>query len=217
MDPATITAIAALGGTALNIFDRLATSDLRRIENEVFNQQISWHNDLQRRARGKFTDSELEQIKADSAAGVNQVAANVAARLGSSSPAGVQLISQAQQAPITAAMQTAQSQYGASLANLGAATNARLGAMAGDVSFVEDLQGVISGIAELRSLGVDVDSDPDLNLGLDEIIGGYGQGYISDPSKEGPHPKARYWDAKSGRYLLRGEGSGAAGPISRTM
>ena len=165
-----------LAEVGMGIYDRIRNSDLRRVQDDVFNQQIQFNADLQRRARGKFTESELATIKGNAEPQINAVAGNVSARLGASSPAGAALIAQAQQAPINAAMQAATGQYGASMANLAATVKGHLGSMSGDKSFIEDLTAALGAYQRLKSKP---DADPDVMNALRLLSG---QGYQAPKS-----------------------------------
>ena len=168
MEPATAGLILGGAQVALGIYDRLANRDLYRIQKEVLEQRVQFNNDLQRRSRGRFTESELAMIKANAEPQVNLAAGNVSARLGTSSPAGVALINEAQQAPINAAMQAAAGQYGGSLEGLSKTVNERLGALKSNLSFLNDLQAILKSYIELKKAEKDLkspekDSDSDIN------------------------------------------------------
>ncbi len=148
----TITAIGTLYGIGSNIYDRFSSKHLRKIQDEVLDQHRQYNTDLQRRARGKFTESELAVIRTAAEPQINAVSANVAARLGPSSPAGIALINQAQQAPILAAQQAATEAYAPSVTALSTAVKDRLGQLSGDKSFVGDLKAILEAYKTLEKL-----------------------------------------------------------------
>lgn len=148
----TMTAIGTLYGIGSNIYDRFSSKHLRKIQDEVLDQHRQYNTDLQRRARGKFTESELAAIRTAAEPQINAVSANVAARLGPSSPAGIALINQAQQAPILAAQQAATAAYSPSLTALSTALKDRLGQLSGDKAFIGDLQEIFKLYESLKGL-----------------------------------------------------------------
>lgn len=186
----TVTAIGTLYGIGSNLYDRFSSKHLRKIQDEVLDQHRQYNTDLQRRARGKFTESELAAIRAAAEPQINAVSANVAARLGPSSPAGMTLINQAQQAPILAAQQTATEAYAPSLKALSETVSQRLGQLSGDKSFVGDLKAILEAYKTLEKLvgpPKTPASDPDTSNGsedpalqaLDRLIGqGYQNGLV---------------------------------------
>lgn len=186
----TITAIGTLYGIGSNLYDRFSSKHLRKIQDEVVDQHRQYNTDLQRRARGKFTESELAAIRAAAEPQINAVSANVAARLGPSSPAGMTLINQAQQAPILAAQQAATEAYAPSLKALSETVSKRLGQLSGDKSFVGDLKAILEAYKTLEKLvgpPKTPASDPDTPNGsedpapeaLDRLIGqGYQNGLV---------------------------------------
>ena len=152
-EPLTLALIAGGLTVGSKIYDHFRTRDLNRLQNEVLNQHAQFNKDLARRARGKFTDAELASIRTAAEPQINAAAANVAARLGVSSPAGVALISQAQQAPILAAQQAATAAYAPSLTALSKAVKEQLGQLSGDKSFVGDLKAISEAYKILKELG----------------------------------------------------------------
>ena len=181
----TVTAIGTLYGIGSNLYDRFSSKHLRKIQDEVLDQHRQYNTDLQRRARGKFTESELAVIRAAAEPQMNAVSANVAARLGPSSPAGIALINQAQQAPILAAQQAASTAYAPSLKALSETVSKRLGQLSGDKSFVGDLKAILEAYKTLEKLvgspkepastpGDSNDSEDPVPQALSKLIG---QGY----------------------------------------
>ena len=148
----TVTAIGTLYGIGSNLYDRFSSKHLRKIQDEVLDQHRQYNTDLQRRARGKFTESELAAIRAAAEPQMNAVSANVAARLGPSSPAGIALINQARQAPILAEQQAASQAYASSLKALSETVSQRLGQLSGDKSFVGDLKAILEAYKTLEKL-----------------------------------------------------------------
>lgn len=169
MEPITASLIAGAANIGLGIYNRLANRDLHRLQQEIFEQQVQFNNDLSRRSRGKFTESELATIKANAEPQINAVAGNVSARLGASSPAGLALINQARQAPINAAMQAAAGQYGTSLAGLSKTVEERLGALKSDLSFLSNLKTLLKYYLELKENGANPDSHETLTHALNNL------------------------------------------------
>ena len=211
-EPTTMALIAggsALANLGLGIYDRIANRDLYRLQQEVLNQQVQFNRDLQRRSRGKFTEAELAMIRQNAGPQMQAASGNIAARLGPSSPAGLALLQQAQQAPINAAMQAATSQYGASLSGLSKTVNDRLKNLSGDSSFMEDLASIIKNLAYLKKIGQNPD-DETTNGAVDTLFGGSdaqaildslpGEGYIADPDVWRKSPNARFLNPFTRRY-----------------
>lgn len=148
----TVTAIGTLYGIGSDLYDRFSNRHLRKIQDEVLDQQRQYNADLQRRARGKFTESELAAIRTAAEPQINAVSANVAARLGVSSPAGIALVNQAQQAPILAAQQAATEAYAPSLKALSETVGQRLGQLSGDSGFIGDLKAILEAYKTLEKL-----------------------------------------------------------------
>lgn len=151
-EPVTLALIAGGLTVGSKIYDHFRTRDLSRLQNEVLNQHAQFNKDLARRARGKFTESELAAIRTAAEPQINAVSANVAARLGPSSPAGIALINQAQQAPILAAQQAATAAYAPSAAALSKAVKERLGQLSGDSAFIGDLKAISEAYKTLEKL-----------------------------------------------------------------
>ena len=143
-EPVTLALIAGGLTVGSKIYDHFRTRDLSRLQNEVLNQHAQFNKDLARRARGKFTESELAAIRTAAEPQINAVSANVAARLGPSSPAGIALINQAQQAATTA--------YAPSAAALSKAVKERLGQLSGDSAFIGDLKAISEAYKTLEKL-----------------------------------------------------------------
>ena len=135
-----------------DLYHKLTNRDLYDLQKQVFERQKQHISDLQRRSRGKFTNAELAAIRANAEPQVNAVSANVAARLGVSSPAGVALVNQAQQAPILAAQQAATAAYSPALTALSGALKDRLGQLSGDKSFLGDLAAISETYKTLKNL-----------------------------------------------------------------
>ena len=87
--PLTLALIAGGLTAGSKIYDHFRTRDLYQLQKEVFDQHAQFNKDLARRARGKFTDAELAPIRTATEPQINAVAANVAVRLGVSSPGRV--------------------------------------------------------------------------------------------------------------------------------
>ena len=151
-EPVTLALIAGGLTVGSKIYDHFRTRDLSRLQNEVLNQHAQFNKDLARRARGKFTESELAAIRTAAEPQINAVSANVAARLGPSSPAGIALINQAQQAPILAAQQAATAAYAPSAAALSKTVKERLGQLSGDSAFIGDLKAISEAYKTLEKL-----------------------------------------------------------------
>lgn len=143
-EPVTLALIAGGLTVGSKIYDHFRTRDLSRLQNEVLNQHAQFNKDLARRARGKFTESELAAIRTAAEPQINAVSANVAARLGPSSPAGLALLQQAQQAATEA--------YAPSLKTLSETVSQRLGQLSGDKSFIGDLKAISEAYKTLEKL-----------------------------------------------------------------
>ena len=156
---ALIGAGTGLAQVGLGIYDRIANRRLYQLQEEILDQQAQFNKDLQRRSRGKFTDSELAMIRQNAEPQLQAASGNIAARLGPSSPAGLALLQQAQQAPINAAMGAATAQYGTSLSGLSQAVNQRLGQLSGDSSFMDDLAAILKNYMYLKKIGQNPDDE----------------------------------------------------------
>ena len=148
----TLAGISAGGKILGGIYDRIANRRLYELQEEVLNRQVQFNQDLARRARGKFTDSELAQIRAAAEPQLQAASGNIAARLGTSSPAAIALLQQAQQAPILAAQQAATEAYAPSLKALSETVSQRLGQLSGDKSFIGDLKAILEAYKTLEKL-----------------------------------------------------------------
>lgn len=156
---ALIGAGTGLAQVGLGIYDRIANRRLYQLQEEILDQQAQFNKDLQRRSRGKFTESELAMIRQNAEPQLQAASGNIAARLGPSSPAGLALLQQAQQAPINAAMGAATAQYGTSLSGLSQAVNQRLGQLSGDSSFMDDLAAILKNYMYLKKMGQNPDDE----------------------------------------------------------
>lgn len=156
---ALIGAGTGLAQVGLGIYDRIANRRLYQLQEEILDQQAQFNKDLQRRSRGKFTESELAMIRQNAEPQLQAASGNIAARLGPSSPAGLALLQQAQQAPINAAMGAATAQYGTSLSGLSQAVNQRLGQLSGDSSFMDDLAAILKNYMYLKKIGQNPDDE----------------------------------------------------------
>ena len=97
-----------IASTALSSVYRWIRPDrASELQAEVLQSQTDFRDRLARQAFGNFTAAERQQIQAAAQPQVNQIAANVARRGLGQSGAGAQLVTQAQQAPILHAQQTA--------------------------------------------------------------------------------------------------------------
>ena len=211
-EPMTMALIAggsALANVGLGIYDRIANRDLYRLQQEVLDQQVQFNQDLARRSRGKFTASELAAIRQNAEPQLQAASGNIAARLGPSSPAGIALLQQAQQAPINTAMGAATAQYGSSLSGLSQTVNQRLGQLSGDSSFLDDLGSILKNLVYLKKTGQNPD-DETTRGAVDTLFGGSdaqaildslpGEGYIADPDVWRKSPNARFLNPFTRRY-----------------
>lgn len=164
-EPISTTTLLALAGISAGssilqgVYNRITNHRLYELQEDVLNQQVQFNKDLARRARGKFTESELAMIRQNAQPQLQAASGNVAARLGASSPAGIALLQQAQGAPINAAMQAATAQYGSSLAGLSQTVNRRLGQLSGDSSFMDDLGAILKNYRYLKKIGQNPDDE----------------------------------------------------------
>ena len=155
---ATATLLKLAGvGAGLNILDRflthVQTRGLRRLQSQTLDQMTTFNNDLLRRARGKFTDAEIAQIRRNNEPMVNAVAGNVAARGLGSSAAGASVITEAQQRPFFAAQDAATQAVPGSLQNLMSLVNQNLSMFAGDEGVAQEFGGLIQSYMTLKGLG----------------------------------------------------------------
>ena len=157
----TLAGISAGGKILGGIYDRIANRRLYELQDEVLNQQVQFNKDLQRRSRGKFTESELAMIRRNAEPQLQAASGNIAARLGPSSPVGLALLQQAQQAPINAAMQAATAAYGPALAAVSKTVHDRLGQLSGDSSFLADFKAISEIYKNLKGLGDGGSNDSD--------------------------------------------------------
>lgn len=164
-EPISTTTLLALAGISAGgkilggIYDRITNRRLYELQDEVLNQQVQFNQDLARRSRGKFTGAELAMIRQNAEPQLQAASGNIAARLGPSSPAGIALLQQAQQAPINAAMQAATAQYGSSLSALSKTVNQRLGQLSRDSSFMDDLGSILKNYIYLKKIGQNPDDE----------------------------------------------------------
>lgn len=146
---------AAIIGAGVNMIDRylnhLETKDLQAAQNRTLDQMTQFNNDLLRRARGKFTDAEIAQIKRNAEPMVNAVAGNVAAR-GLTGAAGASIVADAQQQPFYAAQSAATQAVPGSLQNLMNIVNQNLAMVQGDDSLAKEFGGLVQSYATLKGL-----------------------------------------------------------------
>lgn len=156
-DPITLGTLAKFAGVGagLSIIDRfinhVETRELRALQNQTLDQMTQFNNDLLRRARGKFTDAEIAQIKQNAEPAVNAVAGNVAAR-GLTGPAGAAIVGEAQQRPFLNAQNAAAQAVPGSLQNLMAIINQNLAMFQGDDSLAKEFGGLVQSYAMLKGL-----------------------------------------------------------------
>ena len=102
-----VLATSAAIGAGLKLYDYISNADQRRIAKEVFEEQAVFQKDLLRRARGKWTESELREIERMNQPALTALSGNLSARLGPSSGITADLLNQAQQRTIFNAQQQA--------------------------------------------------------------------------------------------------------------
>ena len=176
-EPLTLGLIA--GGTWLadKAYDYFTNRRLRELQEEVLDQQVQFNNDLARRARGKFTSTEIAQIRRDAAPQINAVAGNVAARGLGTSPAGAALVNEAIQAPFAAAQQAASSAYPGSLTALSGRIDNRLASFTNDRFFSDALKTISDNYKVLQGFE-GPNKDPNVAAAVNQLSGG--QGYLRD-------------------------------------
>ena len=123
-----------------------------QIFTDVLAAQTEFRNTLARRAIGKLTPREVEEIQAQGENQVNAVAANVASRGLGSSPAGAEIIADAQGQVFSQARQEAAAAL-PTYDTLISQSARQL--MASDNSFNEDLTAIV------RMLTAELDEDPE--------------------------------------------------------
>ena len=129
------------GVGALSAASRFLSPDrASQIYGEVLQNRQENYNRIQRQAFGNFSAQDRERIKAAAEPQVNQVAGTVARRGLGGSGAGAQIIAGAQQAPFTAAQQSAM----AALPEYEAAVLDTAKSLKGDGSFFSDIQEIAS-------------------------------------------------------------------------
>ena len=147
--------------TGVRALHNLIAPDRRsQIFTDVLAAQTEFRNTLARRAFGRLTPREVEDVQQQGAAQVNAVAGNVASRGLGSSPAGAQIIADAQGQVFSQARQEATAVLPA-YDNLIAQQARTL--MASDNSFNEDLSAI------LRLLQQELEEDPDARNDTDFI------------------------------------------------
>lgn len=143
-----------VGGNVLEtVLDRWLNANFYRLRDQILQQRIEYNAELQRRARGKFTDRELMAIRMASEPYINQVAEDVDARGLGLSAAGLAEVNRARYRPITFAQQQAASEYAGSLEGLDRATAAR---MPQDTSIGDDLMAIAKSYAYLQGKNKDM-------------------------------------------------------------
>ena len=145
---------------ARGIHSLIAPDRQHQIFTDVLAAQTEFRNVLARRAFGKLTPRDAEEVKEQGAHQVNAVAANVASRGLGSSPAGAEIIADAQGQVFSQARQEAMAALPA-YDNLIAQQARTL--MASDNSFNEDLTAIV------RLLQQELQEDPEARNDTDFI------------------------------------------------
>ena len=153
---------SAVLGTGLKYWDYIQNRDLRKIQNEVFMERATWNKDLLRRARGKFTDSELADIARQNQPALTQLSGNVSARLGPSSGVAADILSQAQQQTLFNAQNQA--------ASLAGGVGATGGGGSGQPQSPSFLASIAQIAATMQSMRADPNDDIDLDMDNDGTI-----------------------------------------------
>ena len=157
LEPVTTSALISAGiGAGVSAVQKLwshySSRDIRKLQSRTLNQMEMFNNDLLRRARGKFTDAEIAQIKRNAEPYVNAVAGNVAARGLGGSAAGASVVAEAQQRPFFAAQSAATQAVPGSLQNLMNIVNQNLGMFQGDEGIAKEFAGLIQSYSLLKGL-----------------------------------------------------------------
>lgn len=147
----TATLIAGGISAGAKLWDYLASKETRELQNQTLQQMTEFNNDLLRRARGKFTEAEIAQIKRNAEPSINAVAGNVAAR-GLTGPAGAAIVADAQQKPFFAAQDAATKAVPGSLQNLMGIVNQHLAMFEGDDDIAKEFGELIKSYTTLKGL-----------------------------------------------------------------
>lgn len=108
IDPVTGAILVQTGLTiGGGILDYITSADERKLKEKVLNEMVADQERISRWSKGQFSPRERTQMMQAAEPGVNQVAANVAQRGLGTSPAGAQVIAEAQQRPILEAQAAA--------------------------------------------------------------------------------------------------------------
>lgn len=153
----------AVASTGLSLLDRLRPNPAQDMVNTIIQDQFDNYNRLNRQSRGNFTPSEVHEIRQANQGRVNRVASSVAQRGLGTSEAGVDFITQAQQAPFAEAQRSATlalPQAGQAAFNIG-------NQFTGDQSFSEDLTGLFESLTLLQ--GLDKDPDPEVDGAIGDL------------------------------------------------
>lgn len=151
--------IPLLTSGASAIYRSLNPSRAMQIRDKVLNSQLEMRDMIARRAFGPLTPQDVADIREGGEAHVQAVAGNVASRGLGTSPAGAQVVSEAQQNVFAQARREAQSQLPILDNQVLASANAQL---MNDSSFVEDLGQVASLIAQELQEDPAAATDPEL-------------------------------------------------------
>ena len=144
-------ALAMMGTAAKQIIRGISPDRQMQIYEKVLQSQIDYRNTLLQRAYGHFTPADVQDIQRSAEPAVNAIAQGVAARGLGTSPAGAQIIAEAQQRPFTQAQQQAQAQL--PQWDMMIMQNAQ--ALMGDPSFFSDIDSIVQLLIE------EFDEDPE--------------------------------------------------------
>ena len=167
---------SALTGTAA-LYSAINPNRAMELQNEVLEGYRQLRQDTARQARGQFTPAEGEQLRAAAQPELQRVSGTVASRGLGTSPAGAQILADAEQSVFSRAQQMATMQQhvvnreafsvASSLANR-------------DESFIEDLAGTARAIQRLRAMGAE--PDPQAVGALESAFGLQGGYLFYDPA-----------------------------------
>ena len=172
-------AIGVAGG-GLSLLERLSPNPAQEMVDTLIQDQFDNYNRLSRQSQGNFTPSEVYDIRRANRGRVNRVASNVAQRGLGTSEAGVDFITQAQQAPFNEAQRSAT----LALPQAGQVAFDIASQFVGDDSFAQDISSLAESLTLLNALTGTPDPDVDGALGnlmrlfdlKDKDISGIGEG-----------------------------------------
>ncbi|MCY4129053.1 MAG: hypothetical protein OXG15_07400 [Gammaproteobacteria bacterium] len=150
----------------LSVYEAFKPNPGENLLNEIIQGELELRNQNIREAGGNFTPARVQEIRQASNPRLNRLASRLAQRGLSTSEAGVDFLTQAQEAPFLEAQQTAKAELSES--NQRALEIGKL--FMGDNSFASDVGKIVQNMTYLRGLGDDDDPTIDGALGDLESI-----------------------------------------------